>query len=141
MTPSLDREQAAAASKAIADANYSLPVPAVEFVKVLDYTTFSAEVAIVGNDLVYHFFVTDEVNRLPNPQKYWHEQFPAVLEKVVPDYFKSGPQRLQAAYTEEQASWYLRAMGYGSRLNPHKFAYGLFDALDAALDLVMKSST
>ena len=39
----------------------------LQFTRVLDYTTFAAEFAIKDGDLVFHFFVTDEVNELPNP--------------------------------------------------------------------------
>ena len=121
--------------------NLKLPVQPLHFISVRDYTTFDAEVAIAEGDLIYHFFANKEINALSNPQRYWLELFPKELEKVAQEYFKATFPRLKAAYTEEQASWWMRAYQFGMVLDPHRLAYGLFDALDAALDTVMKSST
>lgn len=107
---------------------------------VTDLTTFAAEVAVTEGDLVYHFYATDEVNALPSPQQYWHELFPAVLERTAKEYFKADFPRLKAAYTEEKASWWLRAFGFGRVLDPHKMALRFCDVLDAALDAAMQST-
>ena len=117
-----------------------LPVIGITFMKVQDLTTFAAEVAVTEGDFVYHFYVTDEVNRGPNPHKYWLELFPEVLEKTAKEYFKADFPRLKAAYTEEKASWWLRAFGFGLVLEPHKMALSFCDALDAALDSATSSS-
>jgi hypothetical protein len=118
----------------------TLPVQAIQFMPVTDLTTFAAEVAVTEGDLVYHFFVTQEVNALPDARKYWLELFPEVLEKTAQEYFKADFPRLKAAYTEEQASWWLRAFGFGHVLDPHKLALSFCDALDAALDAATQNS-
>jgi hypothetical protein len=117
----------------------SLPVLPIQFIPIREYTTFAAEVAVTDGDLVYHFYVTDEVNALSQPNKYWLETFPRVLDQVARAYFNAEFPSLKAAYTEEKASWWLRAFGFGMVLNPHKRAYGLFDLLDAALETEIKN--
>lgn len=117
-----------------------LPVLPIQFMPVKDLTTFAAEVAVTEGDFVYHFYVTAEVNAGPDPRKYWLELFPGVLEKTAKEYFKADFPRLKAAYTEEKASWWLRAFGFGLVLEPHKMALAFCDALDAALDSATSSS-
>ena len=56
---------------------------------------------------------------------------------MAEEYFQATYPRLKAAYTEEQASWWMRAYGFGQLLDPHKFAYGFFDKLDEALDAAL----
>ena len=119
----------------------TMPVVPVTLIPVRDYTTTAVEFAIIDGDLVFHFYVTDEVNKLPNPHKYWLEQFPAILEKTAQEYFKVEFPRLKAAYTEEKASWWMRAFGFGMVLDPHAFVYKVLDTLDSALDGAMKTST
>jgi hypothetical protein len=116
------------------------PAIAIQFMPVTDLTTFAAEVAVTEGDFVYHFYATDEVNRKPDPQKYWIELFPEVLEKTAKEYFKADFPRLKAAYTEEKASWWFRAFGFGLVLDPHKMALRFCDALDEALDSATQSS-
>ena len=124
-----------------------LPLLPIQFIKVADLTTFSAEVAVTDGDAVYHFYATDEVNALPRwesangavglsvtPHKYWLELFPEQLEKVAKEYFNCDESRLRAAYTAEQASWWLRAKQAGMKLDPQGFALGFCDALDKALE-------
>lgn len=106
----------------------------VRLVRVDEYTTFVAELAILQGDIVFHFYVTDEVNAGKNPQLYWKEVFPIVLSKTAEEHFKAQYPRLKAAYTEEKASWWMRAYGFGLVLNPHKYAYSFLATLDAALD-------
>lgn len=118
-----------------------LPVLPINFIPIDDYTTYRAEFAIVEGDIVYHFFVTEEVQKLPDPQKYWFESFPNALQEVADKHFKVTFPRLKAAYTPEQASWWMRAFGFGKLLDPHRFSYKFFDALDAALDAATNKST
>jgi hypothetical protein len=134
--PTDDPQQVAALTEAAnaIDKVRSLQTMAIQFIPNRDYTTFAAEVAVTEGDIVYHFYVTDEVNKLSSPHAYWHERFPQALEKVAQEYFKAKFPRLKAAYTEEQASWWLRAFGFGRVLHPHRLARGLFDALDKELD-------
>lgn len=122
-------------------ADGDLPVLPLSFIPIDDYTTFRAEFAITEGDIVYHFFVTDEVQKLPNPKKYWFELFPQALSEVADKHFNATFPRLKAAYTEEQASWWMRAYGFGKVLDPHRFSYKFFDALDSALDAAMPKAT
>ncbi len=115
----------------------SMPALPIQFMKVTDLTTFAAEVAVSEGDFIYHFFVTDEVNARQDPKQYWLELFPTVLQAAAQDYFKADFPRLKAAYTEEQASWWLRAYGFGRVLDPHKLALKFCDALDKALDAAL----
>jgi hypothetical protein len=117
-----------------------LPVLPLVFTRVTDYTTFAAEFAITEGDLVFHFYATEEVNQRPDPRQYWLELFPSVLERVSQEYFKATFPRLQAAYTEEKASWWMRAKGFGLLLMPHEFCYKFFDSFDEALDGAATSS-
>ena len=131
----------------------ALPLLPLQFTRVEDLTTFSAEVAVTEGDAVYHFYVTKEANALPHwvtptgartlpitPHKYWLELFPQVMEAVAREYFDADERRLVAAYTEEQASWWLRAKGAGMKLDPQRFALGFCDKLDAALESSMENA-
>lgn len=122
-------------------ADGDLPVLPLSFIPIEDYTTYRAEFAITEGDIVFHFFVTEEVQKLPDPQKYWYEVFPNALAEVADAHFRVGFPRLRAAYTPEQASWWMRAGGFGKVLDPHRFSYKFFDALDAALDKEMPKAT
>jgi hypothetical protein len=115
------------------------PVQPIVFTPYTDFTTFSAEVAVKDGDLVFHFYVTDEVNKGPDPRKYWLELFPTVLEKTAKDYFKADFPQLKAAYTEEKASWWLEAKGFGMKLSPYTLAERFFDRLDAELEAGAKN--
>lgn len=106
----------------------------VRFVRITEYTSFVAEFAIKNGDLVFHFFVTDEVNALTDPKKYWLKTFPETLSATAEAYFKASFPKLRAAYTEEQASWWLQADGYGLVLDPHRYSYKFLSELDSALD-------
>lgn len=118
-----------------------LPVLPIQFMPVNDLTTFSAEVAVTDGDFVYHFYPTKEVNEGADPKKYWMETFPAVLEATAKEYFKAEYPRLKAAYTEEKASWWMRAFGFGMVLDPHRLALHFCDDLDAALDRALGTAT
>lgn len=127
--------------KQVEDQGSELPVLPIRFQRVSGYTTFEAEYAVTEGDLVFHFYVTEEIQRLENPHRYWLEIFPAALDATAREYFKAEFPRLKAAYTEEQASWWLRAKGFGMLLDPHKLVHSYFDTLDEALDSMLKGST
>ncbi len=124
-------------SSIVTDEKSQFAVP-VQFIPCRDFTTFEAEFAVTEGDLVFHFKVTPEVQALDNPSKYWLEDFSKALDTVAQEVFKASFPRLRAAYTEEMASWYLRAEGAGMLLDPHALAYRFLDALDAALDARMQ---
>ena len=127
-----------------------MPLLPLQFTKVEDLTTFSAEVTVTDGEAVYHFYATKEVNDLPRwvtpdgpvqlsltANNYWIGLFPTEMEKAAKAYFDADERRLRAAYTAEKASWWLRAKGAGQRLDPQRFALGFCDALDKALESSM----
>jgi hypothetical protein len=118
-----------------------LPVLPIRFQEVLGYTTFAAEYAVSEGDIIFHFFVTLEVQKMPEPKKYWLETFPEVFDRVAQEHFQAQFPRLKAAYTEEKASWWMRAFGFGMVLEPHQLAHSFFDKLDQELDAVLKGTT
>jgi hypothetical protein len=134
----LSRDQAQ--TQIESEAKNALPVLPLHFIEVRDYTTFALEFAITEGDIVFHFYVTDEVNASPDPTHYWKEVFPNTLSVCVESYFKATYPRIKAAYTEEKASWWMRAYGFGLVLDPHNFVYKFLDELDAALDGAVNSS-
>jgi hypothetical protein len=114
----------------------------INFTEINDYTTFKAEYAFVGEDLVIHFFLTKEMTQTAKNdpksaaaiESYWLTMFPRVLNDVGQEYFKAKAPRLQAKYTEELASWWFKAQGYKARIDPDAFAEGFLEALDQALE-------
>jgi hypothetical protein len=91
------------------------------FVKVTEHEGFIAEYGMEGDDYVFHFFLPSEPTRR-NDTEYWLKTFPVVLDVVAREHFQATRPRLRAAYTEEMASWWLRADGYGNVLNKDAFA-------------------
>ena len=142
MTTSSSLSPSQVSSTVESEQSVELPVLPLTFIPINEYTTYRGEVAITEGDLVFHFFITEEANERSNPapKLYWLEIFPSVLQDVSQHYFNAKFPRLKAAYTEEQASWWLRAFGFGQVLDPHKFAYKFLEALDAALDRAITSS-
>lgn len=130
-----------AATKVAEEAQGALPVYSIHFIPITQYTTFRAEVAVSDGDLIFHFFVNDEIKARSDAQQYWTDLFPTVLSQVATEHFAVDYPRLKAAYTEEQASWWMRAYGFGQLLEAHKFAYVFFDKLDAALDAASSTTT
>ena len=109
----------------------------VSFTPVTRYTTFQAEYAVKGADLVFHFFLTPEMDGMPKDGPvavYWMRSFPDILDGTAQDFFRATAPRLQAKYTEEMASWWLRAQGFGENLDPEGLAESFLDQLDRDLD-------
>lgn len=115
-------------------------VQPLQFKKVEDYTTFLAEYAWDGDDLVFHFFRTPEMQGQAGPPaglsgtQYWRLVFPEVLDPVAREVFQAGPPRLRAAYTEEMDSWWLRASNYGHLIDKDAFVSRFLAKLDQTLD-------
>lgn len=131
-------------------------VAAVQFTLVDAYTTFRAEYAFVDSDIVLHFFVPVEAlvartGQAPPDdstrdawtrhfvendtllQQYWLEIFPAALERKATEVFLARPPRLVAAYTEEVASWWFKAVKF-CVLKPEDLIKTLLAKLDQDLD-------
>lgn len=110
-------------------------VPALQFKKVEGYTTFWAEYAFDGEDIVFHFFLPPEkANEVRSA--YWLTAFPAALEVAGPKAFQVGAPRLQGKHINDLGinSWWFRAFGFAEGLAPDALAERFFDALDQELD-------
>lgn len=108
----------------------------LQFKKVTDYTTFSAEHAFDGDDIVFHFFRTKE-----NPSdRYWQDVFPNGLSDVAQEVFQAGYPRLKATFTQEVDSWWMRASGFAHEGLPEERIQHFYAKLDQALETMSKSA-
>ena len=108
-----------------------LAVPTLSFTKNTDFTTFVAEYAFDGDDIVYHFFRPEERK---GDDAYWKELFPNTLSSVAMSNFNATFPRLKAAYTSEVDSWWLRASGFANVGDPAARSERFFAQLDKAID-------
>jgi hypothetical protein len=115
-------------------------VAPVAFTPAPDYTTFRAEFALEGGDIIVHFFLPGDPDARAGAPTYWTETFPAELERVAKEVFKADYPRLQAQHVSAQDlgidSWWLRAFGFGHLLDPAALTLRFFERLDVALDAV-----
>lgn len=100
-----------------------------QFIRVEDYTTFVAEWMMQDGNIVVHFFPLEGTL-----VSYWTVDFPAALDRVAQEVFKATAPRLQAKYTEELRSWWLRALKYDHVISVSGLMETFFDSLDHALD-------
>lgn len=107
----------------------------IRYKQVEDFTTFTAEYAWKGQDIVVHFFTPKEFNSAPTKQvdPYWLTDFPMSLDRVARAHFRADAPRLQAKYTEELKSWWLLAQGYGNVLDLDAYMIQFFEVLDTDL--------
>ncbi len=116
----------------------------IQFTPVESYTTFIAEYAVQGGDYIVHFFPPNSQYVFANNHRKvsgpflvkWQRTFPQILSPCAEHYFGATQPRLQAAYTAEMFSWWLRANGFALRLDPGGFITRFFDKLDSDLDAV-----
>jgi hypothetical protein len=105
----------------------------LEFTPCDAYTTFRAEHAFKGDDIVFHFYKTPE----HSDEAYWTEIFPDALSEVAQAHYGRLP-RVRAALTREPAanldSWWMHAAGFASVGQPLKKVAAFYAALDAALE-------
>ena len=104
------------------------------------FYSFKVEHTVIGRDFVIHFFLPEHaeehLNSLEGKQawlKYWTDRFPATLDAVAQSFFGEGPPRVTAKYTQEVASWWLRARGFADGISPGDLLKRFFEELDAAL--------
>jgi hypothetical protein len=122
----------------------SMPTPndvgvaPLAFTRVEAYTTFRAEFAIEGGDVIVHFYRPEGDDDGAHAATYWTTTFPAELERVAKSIFRADYPRLQAQHVDAADlgidSWWLRAYGFGHLLDPAGLALRFFDRLDLALD-------
>lgn len=111
-------------------------VAPLAFTEINDFTTFKAEYAFDGGDIILHFF--------PSPERegdthYWLQLFPAVLDPVAREVFDATAPRLTAAYTEEMDSWWLRARNYWHILDKEVLTLRFLEKLDQTLDTTIST--
>lgn len=107
--------------------------------KKFDKPTLLGEYALIDNDLVFHFYLTEEQKKQAGSSDYWFNTFPRVLDKTAQEYFQVGAPRLKASYTDEMGSWWMRAYGFGNVLDPDSIALGFMERLER--DLKTQSDT
>lgn len=105
-------------------------VATLHFEENKDYTTFRAEHAFDGEDIVFHFFKTPECP----PKGYWDDVFPNTMSDVAQAVFQAGFPRLKAAWTEEVESWWLRCTGFASEGLPEERIKRFYRELDESLE-------
>lgn len=109
-----------------------------------DYRSFKADFAVVNGDIIIQFYLPAWIPSLVGDLKkadprvqaawsaYWLEAFPAQLSPQAKEYFHADVPRLVAKYTEEVASWWFRAQGFGSVMNPQGLVAGFLLKFDQA---------
>ncbi len=108
-----------------------------DFKKIESFTTFNAEYAVIGQDLVFHFYLPAEYEdqkQTPKVAQYWMQIFPTALDVTARTFFNANYPRLKAAYTPEMVSWWFRAHGFANVPDPVRSAYLFAQALDKTLD-------
>jgi hypothetical protein len=103
-----------------------------KFIPVEEYTTFRAEYVLQDGNIVIHFFLPTDFRG--SKGDYWAIQFPKALDATAQHCFQATRPRLQAKYTEELESWWLRALSYEHIIDLRAFLYAFFDLLDATLE-------
>lgn len=107
---------------------------------------FSAEHAVIGSDIVFHFYpeihTPDMVGwQPPNMKAYWDSMFPGQLDTVAREHFKVDFPRLKACHVQEFGinSWWLRAYGFGDSVpDVVGFVGRFYEKLNHNLELLFK---
>lgn len=119
---------------------------AVPKFKEKTYRYFTAKHGVVGTDLVIQFFLPKEAEEAARKgdataqrrwESFWLETFRDQLSPVAQSYFHTDYPHIVAKYTEELASWWFRAHGFGETMDPVALAEGfellLHEAVSGAL--------
>jgi len=107
--------------------------------KQQSFGSFKAEYAVIDGDIVIHFFLPAQarVDTREEEQRwmqYWLGRFADVMDRTAREYFEAEHPRLVAKYTEEVASWWFCARGFGSNvLDPDLFVTKFYEVLDARI--------
>lgn len=105
-----------------------------KFTKVDGYTNFLAEYALVGDNIVVHFYGTPE--RPWSEHGYWRRVFPEALNSQGQLHFRATKPRLRAMLTEEVRSWWFEAQNYAHIIDLSAYMIQFFDRLDAQIDAI-----
>jgi hypothetical protein len=113
------------------------------------YTYFTARHGVVAGDLVIQFFLPKvaveaakkgDATSQRKWESFWLETFRDQLSPVAKSYFHAEYPHLVAKYTEEVASWWFRARGYGDSVAPMALAEGFELRLNEALALALTTA-
>ncbi len=115
----------------------SLPSAVPAFKKV-EYRSFIAEWALIGDDIQVKFFLPKHaVLSTPEASQawltYWLERFTQKLDLVAREYFQAEQPRLVVKWTDEFRSWWFRASQYSYLLDVGAYLTPFFEQLDRAL--------
>jgi len=99
------------------------------------HENFRAEYALVNEDLIVHFFLPESVDpsQASAYRNWWYTDFAKIMSEEAQAYFGAEYPRIMAKYTEEVASWWLKAQGYDHLLDPLAYLQRFFAQLDARL--------
>ena len=108
----------------------------VEFAKT-ERSSYKGEVGKIGDDLIFHFWPTDDArySRGPNDKGEWEfsEVFPDALATSFIEVFKL-EDKLSWDFVPEMNSWAVRARGFGSNTMANELATKLFNSLQDRLE-------
>jgi len=106
------------------------------------FSGFRADYGVVEGNLVVHFYLPSglaEALKKADPryqqqwEVYWLRTFPDVLSPVAKRYFRADTPRIVAKYTEELASWWFCAKGFGDAIDPDALLLGFLQKMDEGL--------
>lgn len=101
-----------------------------------ELSKFTVEYALVGRDLVFHFFRPEAKEQEPiMSDAYWKITFPSVLDVVAQKHFNAGQERLSAEFISDfnLDSWYLQARGYDHILDLEGYVEKFYRLLEEGL--------
>lgn len=116
--------------------------PLLKFVRPeAEYAHFLPEVAIDGDDLVFHFFLVPgqvEGRRPSDVEHFWGDTFPRALSDTAEAHFAATYPRLRAARVQDTEmsldSWWFRAGGFAQSVHDvEAFVRRFYERLDASL--------
>lgn len=115
-------------------------VPVLQFLSPdKAFKLFRPEAAVDGDDLVFHFFLPEDLTVFRSNssiRKFWDDVFPEALDPVARGHFLAEYPRIRAQHVQEFGidSWWLRASGFGaSVVDLDRFVNKFYDRLEEAL--------
>lgn len=113
-----------------------LDMAPVRFVVCETYPSFIAEVAVIGEDFVFHFYLPK--SGVQDYAWYWEKYFPDKLDVTAREHFKVEYPRLKAMHVNDLGidSWWMRAYGFAAQvMDADVFVQRLYEKLHQALTI------
>lgn len=136
----LSKQESQVIERVVTDAVKDQPnmgAAALQFTETSLPPFLRAEVAQVGKDLVFHFYLLDATTPLPGGyEAFWENAFPRCLDESARKHFRSEYPTLQAQRIHEFEinSWWFRAYGFAdASLDMPAFIQNFYDRLTSAL--------